>query len=95
MMAGDGAAVLEALAVLSEVRTLIERLPADDPAYPDLLERRLVAAAEALNLGAEERTVQAIGVFPELVMRQIRAISAEFRDDDDEVEREARAANPR
>ncbi|MEV6279160.1 hypothetical protein [Nocardia sp. NPDC051832] len=93
-MAEESEELVEALAVLSELRTLIERLPEDDPAYADLRERRLVAAAEALNLGAEERTVQAIGVFSELVMRQIRAIAAEFRRDDDEVEREARAAGP-
>ncbi|WP_067709987.1 hypothetical protein [Nocardia yamanashiensis] len=72
----------EALTILSELQTLLERLPEQDPAYRDLLDRRLVAAAEALNLGLEARTIQAIGQFTEIGMKQVRAVAEEFRADD-------------
>jgi len=93
MMVGrneDGLARSQALGMLSELRTMFERLPGDDPAYQDLLERRLAAGAEALNAGLDEHTVQAVGNFSHAAMREAIAIAEEFATDDQELDLEVR-----
>lgn len=90
----DSDSQAEALTVLSELWTLLERLPDDDPAYKDLLDRRLVAAAESLNLGLAQHVVKTVGRFSEFEMYGVLAAAAEFRSDDAEQDFEARN-NPR
>ncbi|WP_280362883.1 hypothetical protein [Nocardia wallacei] len=68
-----------ALAELSELRTMLGRLPRDDPGYRELAVRKEVAAAEALNLGIAEVTVRRIGLFDDLEMRRVCGEAAEFR----------------
>lgn len=88
----DGRARTAALGLLSQLQAMLQQFPADDPAYADLLDRRLVAGAEALNCGLEECTVRAIGNFTAVDMTEVVRVAEEFRADDDELADEVRTA---
>lgn len=79
-----------ALKVLSELGQLLHQLPSTHPSSPEVAVRRLVAAAEALNLGIDQRTIEAIGRFSRWQMREVRDAAAEFRTDDAEHRAETR-----
>ncbi|MCM6774236.1 hypothetical protein NDR87_12210 [Nocardia sp. CDC159] len=74
---------------LSRWQTVLQQLTADDPTYKEIVEQKLIAAAEALNRGIDERTVQVLGRYTDREMDEIRRAAAEFRIDDDEFDREA------
>ncbi|MFF0494350.1 hypothetical protein ACFYTQ_35480 [Nocardia sp. NPDC004068] len=88
----EGQRRAQALGLLSELRIVRERLPAGSLDYEDVLDRCLVAAAEALNAGVDEPSIAAVGAFSAQDMCEIRAAAAEFAADDEDVEREASAA---
>lgn len=75
-------AQLDAVTVLSELQTSLSGLPEHAPEYRDLFDRRLIAAAEALNLGLDAQAIQAIGGFSDTEMRQVRVAAEEFWADD-------------
>ncbi|WP_024803355.1 hypothetical protein [Nocardia sp. BMG51109] len=74
-----------ALAELSELRTMLGRLPEDDRGYDELAVRKRVAAAEALNLGVPDQTVRTVGMLDDLEFQRAQREAADFRDYDAEL----------
>ncbi|RDI64766.1 hypothetical protein [Nocardia pseudobrasiliensis] len=74
---------------LSRWQTMLQQLTTDDPTYKDIVDQKLIAAAEALNRGIDERTVQVLGRYTDFEMAEIRSAAEEFRVDDAEFDREA------
>ncbi|MFI5779740.1 hypothetical protein [Nocardia sp. NPDC051570] len=74
---------------LSRWQTMLQQLTSDDPTYKDIVDQKLIAAAEALNRGIDERTVQVLGRYTDFEMAEIRSAAEEFRVDDAEFDREA------
>ncbi len=75
-------AQLDAVTVLSELQTLLDGSRADDPEYANLRDRRLVAAAAALDLGLDAQAIQAIGRLSDIEMNAVRTVAEEFRTND-------------
>ncbi|MGV9677449.1 hypothetical protein ACWDSJ_19420 [Nocardia sp. NPDC003482] len=79
---------------LSRWQTMLQQLSADDPTYKDIVAQKMIAAAEALNRGIDERTVRVLGRYTESEMAEIRGAAEEFRIDDAEVDLEAAVLDP-
>lgn len=75
-----------AMGQLSGLRMMLSHLPSDAPEREDVEARLLIAAADALNAGAEARTVQALGVFSDIEIKKAEATALEFRTYDAELE---------
>lgn len=81
----------QALELLSKAQEAVEAPPEDGRSSEELLVQRLVVAAEALNLGVDEQAIREVGKFSHFSMREVYAVAAEFRADDDEVDGQVRA----
>ncbi len=69
---------------------LLPRAEGDPEAYEEVSSFKLVAAAEALTFGVDERIVQAAGNYSARQMCEVRAVAAEIHADNAEIERETR-----
>ncbi len=81
----------DTLAALREALARASTTPED---REDLLARRLVAAAEALNDGVTEVAVRLAGGFTTTQMQQVHATAEEFGRDDAELARELATGRP-
>ncbi|WP_147287972.1 hypothetical protein [Nocardia pseudobrasiliensis] len=71
---------------------LLPRAEGDPAAYEEVSSFKLVAAAEALTFGVDERLVQAAGNYSARQMCEVREVAAEIHADNAEIERETRAS---